>query len=112
MQQHDSHAARSAALRLRSEDETERLAEAVAASARAGDVVVLSGDLGAGKSTFARALIRAVAGLPDLEVPSPTFTLMQGYDLPRLPVLHLDLYRITEPREIDELGIEIGRAHV
>ncbi len=106
MHQHDPHAVRSTALRLHSESETERLAEAIAASARTGDVVLLSGDLGAGKSTFARALIRAVAGAPDLEVPSPTFTLMQGYDLPRLPVVHLDLYRITDPREIDELGID------
>jgi tRNA threonylcarbamoyl adenosine modification protein YjeE len=104
--QHESTIPAGTALRLRSQAETERLAEAVAASARGGDSILLSGDLGAGKSTFARALIRAVADQPRLEVPSPTFTLVQDYDLPRLRVLHLDLYRIDDPREVDELGIE------
>lgn len=92
---------------------TELLAEAVAASARAGDTVLLEGALGAGKSTFARALLRAVADDAGLEVPSPTFTLVQTYDLPRLTVVHLDLYRIGDPAELDELGIDdlaAGRA--
>jgi tRNA threonylcarbamoyl adenosine modification protein YjeE len=103
---HESTIPAGTAVRLRSQAETERLAEAVAASARAGDHILLSGDLGAGKSTFARALIRAVADQSRLEVPSPTFTLVQDYDLPRLRVLHLDLYRIGDPRELDELGID------
>ncbi len=70
-----------------------------------GDCLCLSGDLGAGKTTFARALIRAIADDPDLEVPSPTFTLVQSYEL-RLPVTHLDLYRLGHADELDELGLE------
>jgi len=71
-----------------------------------GDCVLLAGDLGAGKTTFARAAIRAVAGdrAERLEVPSPTFTLVQNYDL-RLAIAHFDLYRIADPAEIDELGL-------
>src|SRR5678815_1804172 len=58
------------------------------------DVITLSGDLGAGKTTFARALIRHLAGDDTIEVPSPTFTLIQTYDLERFTVVHADLYRI------------------
>ena len=71
--------------------------------AAAGDVVALKGDLGAGKTTLARALIRALAGDPGLDVPSPTFTLVQTYEA-RLPVAHFDLYRLGSPAELDELG--------
>jgi N-acetylmuramate 1-kinase len=70
-----------------------------------GDCVALYGDLGAGKSTLSRALIRALAGDPDLEVPSPTFTLVQSYDL-KIPVAHFDLYRLSDESELDELGLE------
>ncbi|MFC3134231.1 tRNA (adenosine(37)-N6)-threonylcarbamoyltransferase complex ATPase subunit type 1 TsaE, partial [Microbaculum marinum] len=71
-----------------------------------GDVVLLAGDLGAGKTAFARALIRAVADDAGLEVPSPTFTLVQTYDLPRLAIAHVDLYRLGDPAELDELGLD------
>lgn len=70
-----------------------------------GDVITLTGDLGAGKTAAARAMIRYLAGDPALEVPSPTFTLMQGYDLPPFPVLHADLYRIGDPGELEEIGL-------
>ena len=72
---------------------------------RAGDLVALEGELGAGKSELARAVIRARAGA-EIEVPSPTFTLVQGYDLPGLRLVHADLYRLAEPGEIDELGLD------
>jgi N-acetylmuramate 1-kinase len=97
-------------LDLADESATARLAEAVAAVARIGDVILLSGDLGAGKTAFARALVRAIAGTPDLEVPSPTFTLVQTYDLERLPVAHVDLYRIEAAGEVDELGLDEARS--
>ncbi|EDQ35289.1 ATPase, YjeE family [Hoeflea phototrophica DFL-43] len=84
---------------------TTRFAEDMALSLKPGDCLCLSGDLGAGKTTFARALIRAVADDPDLEVPSPTFTLVQVYEL-RLPIAHFDLYRLGSAEELDELGLE------
>ena len=68
-------------------------------------MLALSGDLGAGKTTLARALIRAMAGDPALEVPSPTFTLVQSYE-GRVPIHHFDLYRLTSPEELDELGLD------
>ncbi|HWV19761.1 MAG TPA: tRNA (adenosine(37)-N6)-threonylcarbamoyltransferase complex ATPase subunit type 1 TsaE [Devosia sp.] len=70
-----------------------------------GDIVSLEGELGAGKSALARATIRALAGDPELEVPSPTFALVQPYDTPRGPVLHADLYRLGDAAEADELGL-------
>src|SRR5262249_39957393 len=68
------------------------------------DVVALHGDLGAGKTSLARGLIRSRTGAP--EVPSPTFTLVQTYDAPSLPIWHFDLYRLTRPEEARELGLE------
>src|SRR6516225_3524689 len=85
---------------LASEQDTVRLAQDVAAILAPGDLVTLSGDLGTGKTTFARALIRHLAGDPQLDVPSPTFTLMQSYPLPRFAVVHVDLYRIGDPAEV------------
>jgi tRNA threonylcarbamoyl adenosine modification protein YjeE len=70
-----------------------------------GDVITLSGDLGAGKTAAARALIRYAAGDELIEVPSPTFTLAQVYDLPAFPLIHADLYRISDPGELEEIGL-------
>src|SRR6266853_1289642 len=70
-----------------------------------GDVITLSGDLGAGKTAAARAMIRYLAGDDALDVPSPTFTLAQSYDLPSFPLVHADLYRIGDPMELEEIGL-------
>jgi len=85
---------------------TQRLMADVACAIEPGDLITLSGDLGAGKTTFARALIRHLAGNPTIEVPSPTFTLMQAYELPRFNLIHADLYRLSGPDELAELGFE------
>jgi len=86
------------------------LARRLAPLLRAGDVVALSGLIGAGKTTFARALIRALAGDAALEVPSPTFTLVQPYPEARVPVAHFDLYRLGDGAELDELGFDDAAA--
>src|SRR5260370_9174862 len=70
-----------------------------------GDVITLSGDLGAGKTAAARAMIRYLADDETMEVPSPTFTLAQSYELPAFPLLHADLYRINDPAELEEIGL-------
>jgi N-acetylmuramate 1-kinase len=70
-----------------------------------GDVITLSGDLGAGKTAAARALIRYLASDDSVEVPSPTFTLAQSYDLPAFPLVHADLYRINDAAELEEIGL-------
>ena len=77
----------------------------LAATLKSGDLILLEGDLGAGKTALARAVIRALAGDPDLEVPSPTFALVQPYRAGSHAVLHADLYRLADPREVDELGL-------
>ena len=94
---------------------TTRLARVVADAACPGDVIALRGELGTGKTTFARAFIEwcaAAAGLPAPEVPSPTFTLVQTYELGEVEVWHFDLYRVVAPDEVYEFGIEdaLGRA--
>jgi tRNA threonylcarbamoyl adenosine modification protein YjeE len=88
------------------EQATHRLMADIACAVEPGDLITLSGDLGAGKTTFARALIRHLAGNPTIEVPSPTFTLMQAYELPRFNLIHADLYRLSGPDELAELGFE------
>jgi N-acetylmuramate 1-kinase len=70
-----------------------------------GEVIALSGDLGAGKTAAARALIRYLAADDTLEVPSPTFTLAQSYELPAFPLVHADLYRIDDASELEEIGL-------
>ncbi|MDP2699047.1 tRNA (adenosine(37)-N6)-threonylcarbamoyltransferase complex ATPase subunit type 1 TsaE [Thalassospira sp.] len=91
---------------IANQDGTEALAAKLATMAQAGDVILLHGTLGMGKSAFCRAYIRALAGNPDEEVPSPTFTLVQIYELDPLPVWHFDLYRLSDPEETLELDIE------
>ncbi|HKQ94297.1 MAG TPA: tRNA (adenosine(37)-N6)-threonylcarbamoyltransferase complex ATPase subunit type 1 TsaE [Aestuariivirgaceae bacterium] len=99
---------------LPDETATAALGAELSLVARTGDVVLLDGDLGAGKTTLARGFIRALhPGEPSLEVPSPTFSLVQTYDGGRLPVAHLDLYRIRTVAELDELGIDdLGLSHL
>jgi tRNA threonylcarbamoyl adenosine modification protein YjeE len=83
---------------------TDALGARIAAGLGKGDAIALHGDLGAGKTTLARAILRALAVAE--QVPSPTFTLVQTYETPGLVVRHYDLYRIQSPREVDELGLE------
>jgi tRNA threonylcarbamoyladenosine biosynthesis protein TsaE len=90
---------------LKDEAATARLGAAIARRLRTGESVCLSGPLGAGKSTLARALIRALT-TPDEDVPSPTFTLVQFYDGPGLKIAHFDLYRLTSPDEAYEIGLD------
>src|SRR5665213_429798 len=91
---------------LEDERATGRLMADIAGLIEPGDLITLSGDLGAGKTAFARAFIRHLAGDDSDEVPSPSFTLTQSYELPRFPLLHADLYRLAGPGELIELGFE------
>src|SRR5207244_12895841 len=86
---------------------TAAFATRLARLARRGDVIALKGELGAGKTSFARAFIRAHAGRQE-EVPSPTFTLVQTYEMPELTIWHFDGFRLRDPEEGWELGIEGG----
>lgn len=81
------------------------LAKPLAKALRKGDVIALWGDLGVGKTTFARILVQALVG-EAIEVPSPTFTLVQVYDSPKSEIWHCDLYRLKDPEEIFEIGLE------
>jgi tRNA threonylcarbamoyladenosine biosynthesis protein TsaE len=83
---------------------TEALARALAAHLHPGDAVLLEGPLGAGKTALARALLRAACGDPALEVPSPSYTLVQSYAAPGLTVHHFDLWRLQGPASLVELG--------
>lgn len=86
-------------------EELRGLAHILAPYLRKGDVIALSGELGAGKTTFARFLIENIAG-EEVEVPSPSFPLVQSYELSRLRVFHFDFYRLADPSELDELGFD------
>ena len=93
-------------MRFASADQLEAFGARLAAVARVGDIIALSGELGAGKTTLARGLLHGL-GLEG-EAPSPTFTLVQSYEPPetRLPVWHCDLYRLDHPDQATELGLD------
>lgn len=95
----------------RQEADTIALAADIAAQLRSGDIILLEGSLGMGKSVMARSLIQKLTQQPDLHVPSPTFTLVQTYDTDLGPVWHFDLYRLNNPEEIYELGWEESFCH-
>ena len=90
---------------LADDDATAALGAQLARALQPGDIVLLSGGLGAGKTALARAIIRHLADDPDLDVPSPSFALVQPYEVNGTPLLHADLYRLRNEREIDELGL-------
>jgi len=92
-------------LALANETATAHLMADLALLIGPGDVITLSGDLGAGKTAAARAMIRYLAGDDSVEVPSPTFTLAQTYELPPFPLVHADLYRVNDPLELEEIGL-------
>ena len=94
------------AFSLPDEQTTEALGATLAERLKPGDVVGLKGELGAGKTTLARAILRAAAGDPGLIVPSPTFTLVEVYETPRGTYWHFDLYRLETPEQVFELGWE------
>jgi tRNA threonylcarbamoyladenosine biosynthesis protein TsaE len=91
--------------RLDHEADTARLGAAIARALQPREAICLTGPLGAGKSTLARGLIRALAGA-DTEAPSPTFTLVQTYETSGFPLAHFDLYRLERPEEVLELGLD------
>lgn len=99
-------------MHLPDEAATERLAHTLAAHAQPGDVFLLEGPLGAGKTSFARAFIRALAGDPMLQVPSPTFTLVQTYATSTGEIWHYDLWRLADHHGLVELGWDEAEAHI
>ncbi len=91
---------------------TEALGRNIAARLRPGDAVLLDGPLGAGKTALARAMLRALCADPALEVPSPSYTLVQSYEAPGVTVHHFDLWRLDGPDAVVELGWEEARAGI
>ena len=100
----DENSAFQAVFPLAGPDATKALGARIGAALRPGDAVALAGDLGAGKTTLARAILASL-GVSET-VPSPTFTLVQRYDTEKLSVSHFDLYRLKKPAEMDELGLD------
>ncbi|WP_019219231.1 tRNA (adenosine(37)-N6)-threonylcarbamoyltransferase complex ATPase subunit type 1 TsaE [Bartonella florencae] len=94
---------------LENEEATKLFAQDLALALRPSDLVTLQGDLGAGKSTIARTIIHTLANDNSLDVPSPTFTLVQNYQLPKFEIIHADFYRLSMAEEIDELGLHEAR---
>jgi len=91
-------------LSSQSPDQSRQIAQALAPQLRAGDTILLSGDVGAGKTHFARSVIQASLTIPE-DVPSPTYTLVQSYPGQWGDIWHADLYRLSSPHEIEELGL-------
>lgn len=91
---------------IKSEAQMIEFAQKFAKTLKGGEFITLNGELGAGKSVFARSFIRGLVGNPDLFVPSPTFTILQTYDSPIGEILHFDLYRIKNPDDVWELNWE------
>ena len=89
-----------------SEEHTIQIAKDFATTLKGGEIIALYGDLGMGKSVFARAVIRALCDDPDLLVPSPTFSLLQTYEADIAEIWHFDLYRLEQPDDVYELGWE------
>jgi tRNA threonylcarbamoyladenosine biosynthesis protein TsaE len=104
-----SFALREGAFLILDEAGVESLARRIAGRLEAGDLVLLDGPLGAGKSTLARALIRTVCGAPDMDVPSPSYTLVQSYETPAFTLHHFDLWRLDGPDSLVELGWDEAR---
>jgi tRNA threonylcarbamoyladenosine biosynthesis protein TsaE len=98
-------------MKLATAEDTEALGASIGRVIRPGDVIALFGDLGTGKTTLTRGILQAL-GLEG-DVASPTFPIVQTYDMPdvRIPLWHVDLYRIEDPEELDELGLEDARAY-
>jgi len=94
-------------MRLETPEATEALGHALAGQLRTGDVIALFGHLGAGKTTFTRGLLSGLGF--EGEVASPTFPIVQPYDDVRVPLWHVDLYRIEDPSELDELALDEAR---
>jgi tRNA threonylcarbamoyl adenosine modification protein YjeE len=92
-------------LLLADDDATAALGRRLAAALKPGDLLLLEGDLGAGKTALARTIVRTLMADPELDVPSPSFALVQPYEGNSVSILHTDLYRIRDPREVDELGL-------
>ncbi len=90
---------------LPNENATKKLAQAIGVLVKAGDMIALYGDLGAGKTCFARAIIRFLMKDENLNIPSPSFALLQPYQKDKQVILHVDLYRIKHPDEVEELGL-------
>jgi N-acetylmuramate 1-kinase len=94
-------------LEFDNQTETEKFAQKLSLWARPGLVIALKGDLGSGKSTFARAFIKALAlNAEEFDVPSPSFSLIQTYDMTRVPVAHIDLYRLANSQDVENLSLD------